>query len=76
MTRNHLFDSYEVILYYFVPCVNHKVVAFASHEVECLNLLWFYIADFSSNNQHVMIFNLQEKRTHIEAGIDDSETIC
>lgn len=74
ITRIELSESNPIIPDLPVS-VNHEIVALSRHQKQTSNLERPHVTNFSRDNREVMIFDLHDERTNVEACVDDSEAI-
>lgn len=75
ITWIQMLESYEVVTNRPVVGVDNKIKAFARHQMQCAYRSWFDVTDFSRDYCEIVIFDLHEEWTNVDAGIDDSETV-
>ena len=55
--------------------VKNEVESLTRHEIQAVDCTWRDVADFGRDDCEVVIFNLHEKRAHVETRVDQSEAI-
>lgn len=70
-----LTEPNEVFPYRPVIGVDDEVISLATHKVQRIDGLWLYVADFGGNDCEVVIFDLHEKRAHVDTRVDEPESV-